>query len=150
MELPIYFATFAEEDPGKVTRIRVRHRVHQTNVLKVESIAVESSGVQEAAELGLRRTDGLSYEHEETFEIDGQGGERINRTITWWLDNMTVGLTIQTNRGRGHDFLGLIDKNQPPDGLKSSPEEPGNRTVVGFWTSMTTEEGFDILGLVLR
>jgi hypothetical protein len=101
LELPICFATFAEENPEKLSRIVVRHRALGRNVWDVESIAMESSSVQETSELGLGRTDhrynhreAMAYDHEEAFEIDGQGGELINYTTTWWLNGMMVGLTV--------------------------------------------------------
>ncbi|KAL3602275.1 hypothetical protein FPOAC2_06576 [Fusarium poae] len=157
LELPICFATFAEENPEKLSRIVVRHRALGRNVWDVESIAMESSSVQETSELGLGRTDhrynhreAMAYDHEEAFEIDGQGGELINYTTTWWLNGMMVGLTLMTNRGRAYDFLGSIDKYQPPDGLRFSTKEPGNRTIVGFWADLTRFTGFHCLGLVLR
>ncbi|CEI62619.1 hypothetical protein FVEN_g5150 [Fusarium venenatum] len=117
---------------------------------------MESNDAQAAAELGFRRTDNrysdhkaIAYEHEGTFEIDGRGGERINKIMRWWLKGVMVGLTIQTNRDREHEFLGSIVKSQNCDGLECGTEEPGNRTIVGFWARMDTEEGFENLGLVL-
>lgn len=100
-DLPKVFRLFAEEGPESLTNITVRHRIHETEVLKIESLIMRSISERTPTELGFRRTDNrynshetMNCDHEESFEIDGPGGERIVKVGTWWLGVSMVGLTV--------------------------------------------------------
>ncbi|KAF4339888.1 hypothetical protein FBEOM_6186 [Fusarium beomiforme] len=153
-DLPVCFRLFGDGDPGILSQITVRHRVHDKYTLKMESITMISADKSEA-ELGFRRTDGryskdydINHEHEESFDIDGPGGERIENVRTCWSYGLFVGFELKTNRDRTVKFTGGSDHED--DWEDGSTFNAGGRKVVGFWAQMETDPGFLLFGPVIR
>ncbi|KAF9761281.1 hypothetical protein IL306_003881 [Fusarium sp. DS 682] len=153
-DLPVCFRLFGDGDPSMLSKITVRHRVHDKYTLKMESVTMTSTD-QSEVELGFRRTDGryskdydINHEHEESFDIDGPGGERIESMRTLWSDDL-VGFEMKTNRGRAVKFTGGSDVDVDRE-VELSTFNAKGRTVVGFWATMETDLGFMVFGLVLR
>ncbi|KAH7241521.1 hypothetical protein BKA59DRAFT_478748 [Fusarium tricinctum] len=155
-DLPLCFKLFGGSNPERLTEIKVRHRIHEEDMLKIESVSMKSTDDKEHAELGFRRTDDryskyydLNHEHEESLVIDGPGGERVESVKTWWLEERLVGFTLDTNRDRSATFVGGLDVDKHKE-IRMSVTHAEERKVVGFWATMETEAGFVDFGLVLR
>ncbi|KAM0290584.1 hypothetical protein ACHAO9_004944 [Fusarium lateritium] len=155
-DLPLCFKLFGGSNPERLTKITVRHRVHEEDMLKIESVSMKSTGNQKEVELGFRRTDDryskhydLNHDHEESFIIDGSGGERIESVETWWLEERLVGFTLNTNLDRSATFAGGLDVHKHKE-VRSFVTRAAGSTVVGFWATMETEAGYVGFGLVLR
>lgn len=102
-DLPLCFKLFGGSNPERLTKITVRHRIHEEDMLKIESVSMKSTDDKENTELGFRRTDDryskyydLNHEHEESLVIDGPDGERVESVKTWWLEERLVGFTVRS------------------------------------------------------
>jgi hypothetical protein len=160
-DLPLCFKLFGSSNPERLTKITVRHRIHEEDMLKIESVSMRSVDDKEDAELGFRRTDyryskhyDLNHEHEESLVIDGPSGERIESVKTWWLEEKLVGFTVRscldyteytnlpevqldTNRDRSATFAGGLDVDKHKE-IRMSVTHAEERKVVGFWATMVS------------
>ncbi|KAF4449591.1 hypothetical protein F53441_7158 [Fusarium austroafricanum] len=155
-DLPLCFTLFGGGKPEKLTSITVRHRVHEKDMLKIESVTLNSMNIREDVSLGFRRMDDryskdydIYYEHEKSLAIDGLGGERIDMIKTCWLDGQFVGFSVSTSHDRTATFAGSLDVENY-SGIEWRISTAGANEVVGFWATMETEPGFLDFGLVLR
>jgi hypothetical protein len=160
-DLPLCFKLFGGSNPERLTEIKVRHRIHEEDMLKIESVSMKSTDDKEHAELGFRRTDDryskyydLNHEHEESLVIDGLSGERVESVKTWWLEERLVGFTVRsclnyneftylpevqldTNRDRSATFVGGLDVDKHKE-IRMSVTHAEERKVVGFWATMVS------------
>ncbi|KAF4948725.1 hypothetical protein FSARC_13661 [Fusarium sarcochroum] len=161
-DLPVCFKLFGDSDAkhvDKLISITILHRVRPEEVLGmteisfIDAVTTRSTHTQNVAELGYRGTDrpceSLQYDHEETMNIDGPGGERIESITTSRSEGKMVGITVKTNRDRVKEFCAEKSMSERIECTDSSPISAEGNTVVGFWATMETKLGFTDFGLVV-
>ncbi|KAF5022889.1 hypothetical protein F66182_5049 [Fusarium sp. NRRL 66182] len=157
-DLPLSFKLFGgsnAEHVDKLTAVTVRVRLRggiDGRLGMIEAIAMSSTHNQDAAKVGIWCKE---YDSEQTFTIDGPGGERIE-SITRFMKNgergKLIGFTMQTNHGRVAEFFGglSIQEINEFQNMHRILVDPEGKKVVGFWGTLESGHRFYDMGLVVH
>ncbi|KAH9895319.1 hypothetical protein F4778DRAFT_783674 [Xylariomycetidae sp. FL2044] len=146
-DLPLCYDVFggiSGECAPNLTKITVRTH---TSYIGDRLLSIAASiGCEIAANVGL-------YEYkvgeEQDFIVDGPGGERISGIDTFHINGMLGGFKLFTNRDRSAEFpRNNLSQYLSSNSLEVRSVRADGETIVGFWVTIITVDGFSDIGLV--